>query len=388
MIAPTPFFSNRGTHIRIFEEVKALVRRGYTLHIITYHLGENPFHDSNIRVHRVPALLFWYRKTEAGVSWQKIILDILIILQGTWKALRLRPDIIDAHHHEGVLIGWCITRLLFWRSIRLIGDFHSSLADEMASDGYLSWPPLFRFFRWLERMTSRLPDEAIASSTTYTGALQKMRRGRPTHYVPDGVGGARSLDNSDSSAHERFHLPRGKVLIVYAGGFQENKGILTLLDAFGIASRKRSDIHLVLAGSPALSIKAHLASRPEFRETVTLVSPLSYHDVPALLGACDIGVDPKEPLVGQASGKILQYMGAGLPIVCYDTPQNREYLGDGGLIVRERSPEKLAEALLALANDPEKRRQMRKESLSRSRTFSWQHTAETIERIYHDVSRT
>jgi hypothetical protein len=81
VIAPTPFFSDRGTHIRILEEAYALEGRGHSVTIATYHIGKEIADDlhSRIDVRRIRRLLFWYQKLEAGPDWQKIILDLLLI---------------------------------------------------------------------------------------------------------------------------------------------------------------------------------------------------------------------------------------------------------------------------------------------------------------------
>ena len=42
MIAPTQFFADRGCHIRILEEIRALKRLGHKLELLTYHSGEDP----------------------------------------------------------------------------------------------------------------------------------------------------------------------------------------------------------------------------------------------------------------------------------------------------------------------------------------------------------
>ena len=53
MIAPTPYFSDRGCHVRIYEEAKALKARSHEVVIVTYHLGrdvgEGRFHPAQRR---------------------------------------------------------------------------------------------------------------------------------------------------------------------------------------------------------------------------------------------------------------------------------------------------------------------------------------------------
>ena len=64
IVAPTPFFSDRGTHIRILEEALALEKQGHAITIATYHIGKD-IHGSiqtKIDVRRILRLLFWYKK--------------------------------------------------------------------------------------------------------------------------------------------------------------------------------------------------------------------------------------------------------------------------------------------------------------------------------------
>ena len=71
MIAPTPFFSDRGCHVRIYEEAAELGRRGVEVKVVTYPLGQDP---PGIAVTRA-ARIVPYRRAEAGPSWRRLPLD-------------------------------------------------------------------------------------------------------------------------------------------------------------------------------------------------------------------------------------------------------------------------------------------------------------------------
>ena len=93
-------------------------------------------------------------------------------------------------------------------------------------------------------------------------------------------------------------------------------------------------------------------------------------------------VDPKVDAAGEASGKIINYMGAGLPVACFDNPNNRRFLGQAGAFAPQPTPRELAQAILELLQDPEERR--RKGALARRRVeeeFSW----EAGGRIYQEI---
>ena len=54
MIAPTPFFADRGCHVKIFEEIKAFSKRGIKVVLTTYHIGRNIDGIDIRRIFRIP----------------------------------------------------------------------------------------------------------------------------------------------------------------------------------------------------------------------------------------------------------------------------------------------------------------------------------------------
>ena len=52
MVAPTPFFSDRGCHVRILEEARGLIRLGAEVTLCTYFLGDTP-EGLDVHHHRV-----------------------------------------------------------------------------------------------------------------------------------------------------------------------------------------------------------------------------------------------------------------------------------------------------------------------------------------------
>src|SRR5450759_4056928 len=107
MLAPTPYFSDRGCHVRIYEEARALRRQGHDVRIVTYHLGRDMPDIPTIRIPRI----FWYSRLEAGPSWHKLYLDLLLFFQAAMLIPDFRPQLIHAHLHEGALIGFFLKRL-------------------------------------------------------------------------------------------------------------------------------------------------------------------------------------------------------------------------------------------------------------------------------------
>lgn len=384
VIAPTPFFSDRGTHIRILEEAYALEGRGHEITLATYHIGKELPEDlhSKIDVRRIRRLLFWYKKLEAGPDWQKIILDLLLIKKVLFLARTKRPDIIHAHLHEGVLIGWLVQRMLFWRGIKLVADFHGSLTKEMVSHAYLKQSVLQKIFRAVEIWIDNMGDVAVASSWDNAEEINAVRKEGKVTVLPDGTR-LRMFDGllGKEAIREMYGVPQDKIVVTYTGALIPNKGIKLFLEAIPLLAARYTNVHFVVAGFPVDQITDY-TSTAVFQDRVTIVSPLPYYDLPKLLQMSDIGVDPKDASVRQASGKTLQYMGAGLPVAVFDTENNREYLAEGGTYAKEATAESLAQAIGELIESQELRESRGKICRKRAEAFSWEHTAELAEGLY------
>ena len=126
MVAPTPFFSDRGCHVRILEEARGLMRLGADVTICTYFLGDTP---EALDVRRAAALP-GYTKRSAGPAWGKLPLDVLLWRQGQGfslppmrslcrcsDSLYTRPVIL--WRRRGNRFSLSLERLKRWRKGRL-----------------------------------------------------------------------------------------------------------------------------------------------------------------------------------------------------------------------------------------------------------------------------
>ena len=385
VVAPTPFFSDRGTHIRILEEALALEKRGHEVTIATYHIGQDlpDSLGSHIDIRRIRRLLFWYKKLEAGPDWQKIILDLLLIKKVFFLARTKRPDIIHGHLHEGALIAWLVQKLLFWRGIKVVADFHGSLTKEMVSHSYLRASGLARLFEWVEHRIDNMGDAAVTSSWNNAADIRKVRSSGVTVLL-DGT--RLSMFEGLPAKQEirkQYGISENAVVVTYTGAFIKNKGIQYFLEALPTIARECPQAHFVLAGFPLDMIEGDIPT--ELKARVTIISPSPYFDLPKILRMSDIGVDPKDEATREASGKTLQYMGAGLPVACFGTENNREYLGEGGSYASDMTALSFAQAIVSLARDETLR--LKKGQINRERAvqFSWEKSAEQVEGIYQTL---
>lgn len=388
MIAPTSFFLDYGCHVRILEEARVLQKLGHRVKIVTYPLGRN-LPDLDI----VRALPIPFRSSrQVGPSRSKLIIDILLALKILQVALQFKPHIIHAHLHEGALAGGGLSRVL---RVPLVFDFQGSLTSEMVDHRFIAPRGiLYSLAHWLEWRIDRLPHHILTSSHNAASVLTHdfaMPADKIT-VLSDGVNADTFLPVGDATRavevddlRARLNIPRERKIVVYIGLLAPYRGTDVLLDAAKQLLARGIDAHFVIIGFPHVEEYQAHAVELGIADRVTFVGRVPYEDVPQWLALGDVAVEPKMSAT-EAAGKVLNYMGMGLPVVAFDIPVMREYLGEFGVYAPLGDARAFADHVAALLNDPARARAigaaLRERALAH---FAWEQAGQEIVRVYDRV---
>lgn len=380
MIAPTPFFADRGCHVRIYEEARAVQLLGNTVEIVTYHIGRDL---PGITTHRIPQIP-WYSKLEAGPSWHKPYLDVLLFFKALSVARRLKPDLIHAHLHEGAFIGSLLKKVL---RIPLLFDCQGSLTGEIVDHGFVGKSSFVTaIFSRLESFINKSADTIITSSTPAAAELV-MSWGVPqggVTAVTDGVNTAEFFPSDKAEARRMLHLPEHVPVAAFLGLFNRYQGVDLLLEVISLLKKRGSRTHFLLMGFPDGKYR-QLAVDKDIDDMITFTGKVEYTQASRFLSAADIALSPKISLT-EANGKLFNYMACGLPCLVFETPVNREILGNTGTYARFADPVDFADKLEALLADSDHRTELGQRSRERAvREHSWNARGETLLQLYKKV---
>ena len=179
-------------------------------------------------------------------------------------------------------------------------------------------------------------------------------------------------------------VPPDACTIAFIGAFERRKGLDDLADAWPAVARAAPHAHLLMVGDGALAehMRARMADAPRVRWLGRRT------DIPHIMNAIDVLVLPS--LVEGAPNVVQEAMAAGKPVVATAVSGTPELIDDGasGLLVPPRSPEKLATALIALANDQQRRADMgRKAAQIAQRRFRADRMIDQYESLLSDITR-
>src|SRR5579859_3067430 len=129
VIAPTPFFVDRGGHVLIYEQARALQQLGNTVEVCTYHIGRDM---PGLTIHRIPKVS-WYTKTDAGPAWGKLYLMVLLFFLSWRQIWRFKPTVLHGHGWDGC---WIAYGLHILTGVPFIFNMQGSLTGEIVEHGY------------------------------------------------------------------------------------------------------------------------------------------------------------------------------------------------------------------------------------------------------------
>ncbi|GAB6059911.1 glycosyltransferase family 4 protein [Desulfonatronum parangueonense] len=384
-IAPTPFFSDRGCHIRIHDQIAALQRQGHEVLLTTYHHGRDVPGIPTRRSLRVP----WYTKVDAGFSWHKMYLDVLLFFTVLRACLTFKPDVIHGHLHEGAALGWATSLLASARKIPVVFDVQGSLSGEIKAYGSLGpLKKLVFLFVWLEKLVCRLPDFFVCSSEAAADLL-KSEFGvaeAKISVIREGIDASTCSVDDTGSVRKRLGIPREKKVVGYIGSLVQAKGIDLLIQAMPVIRQRVENVHFLLAGYPFEKCRERVTAMGA-GDVTTLCGKVDYFQLFSHLAVIDVAVDPKEEGTGEGSGKILNYMAAGLPVVCFDTPANHALLGDDGVYAIPGDARDLAEKIVGLLQDPQQAQRIGANNQARAfANYSASDQAKALEVIYRRLT--
>ncbi len=376
--------------VRALPLARALVQRGHAVTILI------PPWDDPARAGRVWA--------DAGVQVVNVPLPAPIpLFFHIWltrtlvaQAVALRPDVIHFFKPKAFA---GLAHVALWALRQLAGDRLPVRLVLDADDWEQAWNAVLpyqpwqkKFFAWQEQWGLRHAD-AVTVASRQLSTLAEQVRGQPSiFYAPNGGQPALQAPATAAqieAARQTWQLGPGPVVLLYSR-----------LAEFGL-ERIVSLVRRVAQHVPAArwlvvgqglhgehTRLADLLRQAGQSDRVIFTGWLPAENLPAMFAVAGVAAFPYDNTLlnrTKCSVKLIDLLGAGVPVVADAVGQNCEYIESGvsGVLVQPEDDAAFGVAIIALLQSPEQRRQLGQAAALQIKTnFDWLHLAAEVERAY------
>jgi glycosyltransferase involved in cell wall biosynthesis len=382
VVAPQPFYEDRGTPIAVRQVLQALGELGRSVDLLTFPIGTGVdipgltiFRSANpFNLERVPI----------GLSLRKVILDVPLM----WSMLRVVHPARYSCIHAVEEAAFPAALLARRHGIPLLYDMQSSLAEQLAWLDPLGLAPtrhaLDAMERWLLRRSSLVVTSAGLAARVRAMVPEVSVRewhfpSAPTDSTPVGV----------QSIRDALGLSGTGPVVLYSGSFEAYQGLPELIAAIPAVRARVPDVTFVLVGADrANGLVAHEnAGGLVTAGALRIVDRQPREAMAAYLAMADVLVSPRA-YGGNLPLKVFDYLAAGRPIVATDIPTHRTVLAEDRAVLVAPRTEALAEGILSVLGDPERARRLGVAARRYAQThLGWSRFVDSVETLYAEVER-
>ena len=246
------------------------------------------------------------------------------------------------------------------------------------------WGPAGRaYYRLCAALAPKLPVKLVADAeviaswyeTNYQQDLTVIPYGSDPEWVPPGP------------TISRLGLSPGRY-ILYVSRLEPENNAHIVIEAYRRAGGvQRLQMPLVIVGDApyASNYKASLSAASNDVPGIMMPGAIFGDGYGELQSNAMLYVQATE--VGGTHPALVEAMGRGACILANDVPEHREVLGRGGAYYARNDPRSLAEALVALALDHDRRRLLGSGAAERARThYSWDAVTDAYERLFDELT--
>ena len=345
VVAPQPFYQDRGTPIALRNVLEAASQRGNEVDLVTFPVGE-PIDLPGLRIFRAGAWLP-IRNVPIGFSIRKVILDFSLLPVFLKRIRREKYEFIYALEEAAFLV----LLLRRWHKLPLIYDMQSSLPEQLRGHPVFGWSGIQRMLNFFERWMVRKADRIVCSAglRKYVLSIEPSADVRewifPSERRPFPTGEPDRL-------RKELGIDPGSGVVLYAGNFEPYQGMERLLAAALDVVVELPGTVFVLVGdqTPSRLSRSKSATLLRERGALRLVPRQPKSKVNRFLAIADVLVSPRDD-TGNVGIKIFEYMAAGKPIVATDTRAHRAVLDETRAILVDLSPEAMGSAIVRLLRD-------------------------------------
>ena len=380
VLAPHPFYQERGSPIAVDLLVRMLSHRGDDVDILTYNEGEDRIYD-RLRIHRIKPLIN-ISNVGLGLSWKKIFCDIHLFCRFVSLMFRNQYNVVHAVE-ETSFMAMLVCPL---RRVPFIYGMDSSMTMQIV-DKYPGIRWLKRVLGYLESLLMRRAK--IVAPMCDALADEARRRGAKDVCLLKDVSMILDSPGTDNLLQVRESFNISGKMVMYIGNLEPYQGIDLLLDSFSIVIASGYATCLVIIGGNDEDIEYYknLAKMMDLEESVYFLGKTPIQYIGAYMKQADILVSPRTQGVNTPL-KIYSYLDSGVAVLATALPTHTQVMNNEIAMLALPERESFANAMMTLIGDDNLRMELGSKAHAYiQRQHSYDSFREEVDNLYKKLER-
>jgi len=349
LLAPQPFYQDRGTPIAVKLLAQTLARQGHVVHLLVFAEGEE-IALPGVTLHR-HIQLPWLFGVKPGLSLKKLICDVFFFIKSIQLIRRYDFQLLHAVE-ESVFMALLVKKIF---NIPYVYDMDSCMSVQVV-DRFPKFCLLRSAMEWMEKQAVTASVGVVAVCRSLEDVARK--------YAPDTLI-ARIEDvtlleqYSDGGEDLRQERRIGGIMLMYVGNLERYQGVDLMLEALQEALRQNDELSLVVIGGNKKDIERYQrqTEQLDITEKVFFCGPRAVNMLGFYLRQADILVSPRTQ--GENTPmKIYSYLDSGKPVLATNLATHIQVLDEKISCLVEPTAVAMAAGMIRLAGDKAMREQI------------------------------
>ena len=353
MIAPQPFYVDRGTPMNVRLLCKVLGEAGHSVDLLVFPTGIDVVLE-NVNIIRLPNV-FRVHSIPAGPSLIKLAFDVLLTVKVFCLCLKKKYDVIHGIEEGGFLA--VIMGKLFRKFS--VFDMDSCISDQLQYSGFIKNVMLLKFVAWLESLALSNSSLIITVCRALTDKARSLAPEAQIFQIEDipllDVGKCECGSCNGKNLLDKYGLLPDSYKVVYTGNLEKYQGIDLLLSSWkklGALNKEKQPVELILVGGPDKKVVYYKEMSEKLGlKNICWAGHRPVEEMGEWMELAHILVSPRSQ--GENTPlKIYSYMNSGRPVVATKKKTHTQVLDDSLAFLVEPDSEKFAEAMYEALFDP------------------------------------
>jgi N-acetyl-alpha-D-glucosaminyl L-malate synthase BshA len=349
----------------IFDEVKALTKKGFEVHVVTQHNPGIPYEEvmDNIYIHRFR----WLEPKKFRA---------LVHFEGLMDIIRMITYVISLFLNLILIIWKYKIQIIHAHSVIPTGFIASLVSKIMRKPLFITAHGMDinnfenqRFFNYFISHSLNSSYKSIAVSEDLANKMRLMvNDDNKIVVIKNAVDTSRFNPNKNINIRQNFGINYEDVVILFVGYLDEFKGIFELINAFNTISKDNKNVKLLMVGAgPKKKNLLKILKKRRIENKVIFTGRIDHQKIHNYYQAADIFVLPSYTEGGGPPLVIMEAMACALPIIATKVggiPEGVENYVNG-FLVSAKNVDELSKKLDILIKDDNLRNKFGNNSLDK-----------------------